>query len=130
MSQLFIADTVDAWPDEEDSLGWLGSFASYFFLYPAIRRLQGRTGQLIDLQQRAFFSGAALEELAAFEAESRQLVLEQPSTWQQHVGQSASGSIYDPASRQDLLRFLDDLSSAIGSARKLRKGVLFSGCDY
>jgi len=129
MGQVLVAASRE--PSEEeatDSYGAVPWFGEYFYLYPALLQLKEQTGELIDPQRDAFFSGRHLDVLGEFVSECSARAAEQPASWTQRVGRRPTGDIvYEKARRATVQEFLELVMKAIARARQDEKGVLFYG---
>ena len=130
MAQVFVATSREA-PLEE--LGDQEPFAhvyycgAYFFLYPAIKQLRDATGELIDVQQNAFFAGGALASLEAFLMKAQESIQSQPPEWEQRVGIRGREIVYQKTSRAAVLELIQRITTAAQKARRENMGVLFLG---
>lgn len=132
MGSVFVTRSRNPEPHEVEGhtpLVTIGFGGTYFFLYPEILRLRDKTGELIDPQQNAYFTGDLLDDLAAFLASSHALASAQPTAWQQRVATMTSTGVvvYETTSRSDVLRFLASLTAAVELARERNMGVVFLG---
>jgi hypothetical protein len=131
MARVYVADSKAADPDDQDVEGPFATIyythPHFWFLWPEFHRLAADTGEMIDDQQSAFFSGALLEALQRMLITWRVDALTRPAEWPQHVGADGDGApIYRTASRTALLEF-DDVLKAVKQARESGRGVLFYG---
>jgi hypothetical protein len=118
-----------AWRDEGPAFAYVGFGAEYWWLYPSILELQTSTGQLIDSQTDAFFSGSDLEKLADFTRQARDLASGQPDEWEQHTANAypSGAPVFEIVRRGRVFELLDGLDAAIAEARRCGAGVWFVG---
>jgi len=132
MGLVFVTNSSALGPEEVEGRQPVARIAfggTYFFLYPAIQRLREETGQLIDPQRNAFFSGSALDQLQAFLVAAQASSASQPEAWEQRVGVRGANNdvIRQTTTRHQVLQLLNDLIAAVQSARDRQMGVLFWG---
>jgi hypothetical protein len=114
--------------DGREPLAHIDYGGVYFFLYAELRRLREATGESIDPQDHAYFTGPALDQLDQFLSTAQQLATRQPSDWQQRVGTMQGGKVwFQQTSRVDVLELLRRLADAVRTAREQNMGVLFWG---
>jgi hypothetical protein len=131
MGLVFVTASRDPGPDGLDGrepFAHVDYGGVYFFLYPELRRLREMTGELIDPQDCAYFTGPALEQLDQCLSTTHQLATRQPSDWQQRVGTMQGGKVwFQQTLRVDVLELLSRLADAVRTAREQNMGVLFWG---
>ncbi|HYC53458.1 MAG TPA: hypothetical protein VEL28_00760, partial [Candidatus Binatia bacterium] len=124
---VYVASSPDDDPSDDEPVAELNYGGVYFFLYPDILHLQGKTGELIDAQVSAFFAGSALDALSSFVVDARVRASLQPAEWDQRVGVQGDKPWFMRTRRAEVLELLDRISAAVGKARQADVGVLFEG---
>jgi hypothetical protein len=143
-----IGDGTSLIPVQGEPSLYLEDDGYYWFLHPLFDRLQGETGQYIDLYGDASFDGAALASLERMLAEGRELVESQRDRWQVHVGTQiiptdkalfkAAGSkmvgqwerekeLYKPVQRSAFLELIARWQRVVDRAKELGRPVVCFG---
>ena len=108
------------------ALEWDGYYLFLSRFWPA----SSSTGRLIDLHASTHFEGANLAQLRSALVRARTQAVEQPETWQEHLGKQThpvQREIYATVNRSDLVVLLGNLIRAVDEAESKRGRVVFEG---
>ncbi len=104
--------------------------AAYWFLHPLFESLRAATGQYVDLDGNASFTGESLLVLKQMLAQGRASAESQPDSWEVHIGTQIAPvrrELWRPLRREALLELLIRWERIVARAEELGRPVVCFG---
>ncbi|HEV3146083.1 MAG TPA: hypothetical protein VGZ47_19505 [Gemmataceae bacterium] len=118
------------WPVEAEPSLWLDSDGYYWYLHPLFEKLRDETGEYVDLYGDAWFDGDNLEAFQRMLEQARNLVSQEPESWQVHTGtqiQPEHKELYAEVTKERFLELLSSLNKIANRAKELGRRVVCFG---